>query len=87
MAGMGSLLQVRDVPDDVRRTLKARAAAQGESLNRYLLGLLEREAAQPTVQEVLDRAARRAGRGGVPVVEVLEAARREREDELDHRPS
>ncbi|MGY1643320.1 FitA-like ribbon-helix-helix domain-containing protein [Geodermatophilus sp. SYSU D00703] len=82
---MGSLLQVRDVPEDVRRALKARAAARGESLNRYLLDVLEREAAQPTVQEVLERAARRAGRGGVPIVDVLEAARREREDDLDQR--
>lgn len=82
---MGSLLQIRDVPDDVRRTLKARAAARGESLNRYLLGLLEHEAAQPTVGEVLDRAARRAGRGGASIVDVLDAARREREDELSHR--
>jgi plasmid stability protein len=82
---MGSLLQVRDVPDDVRQALKARAAARGESLNRYLLALLEREAAQPTIAEVLDRAARRAGRGGAPVVDVLEAARLEREDELEHR--
>ncbi|MGY2084498.1 FitA-like ribbon-helix-helix domain-containing protein [Blastococcus sp. SYSU DS0539] len=79
---MGSLLQIRDVPDDVRRALKERAAAQGESLNRYLLDVLTREVAQPTVREVLDRAARRAGRGGIPVVGVLDEARREREGEL-----
>lgn len=82
---MGSLLQIRDVPDDVRRTLKERAAAQGESLNRYLIDLLTREAAQPTVREVLDRANRRAGRGGIPIVDVLDAARRERDDELTRR--
>lgn len=82
---MGSLLQIRDVPDDVRRTLKERAAAQGESLNRHLIGLLEREAAQPTVREVLDRAARRAGRGGISIVDVLDTAWRERDDELAHR--
>lgn len=84
LAPVGSLLQVRDVPDEVRRALKARAAARGESLNRYLLDLLEREAAQPTVREVLDRAAERAGRGGVPIADVLDAIRREREDELGH---
>lgn len=44
---MASLLQIRNVPDDVRRALKARAAAQGESLNAYLLGLIERDVARP----------------------------------------
>lgn len=79
---MGSLLQIRDVPEDVRRALKERAAARGESLNRYVIGLLEREVSQPTVSEVLDRAARRAGRGGTSVIDVLDAVRRERDDEL-----
>jgi len=34
---MASLLQIRNVPDEARRALKARAAARGESLNAYLL--------------------------------------------------
>jgi plasmid stability protein len=76
---MGSLLQVRDVPDDVRRALKARAAARGESLNRYLLGLLERDAARPSVQEVLSRAARRAERASESAVTALDEERRERD--------
>jgi plasmid stability protein len=76
---MGSLLQIRDVPEDTRRALKARAAARGESLNNYLLALLERDVARPTVEEVLERAARRADRATASAVEVLEEARRERE--------
>ncbi|MGH3978385.1 MAG: FitA-like ribbon-helix-helix domain-containing protein [Pseudonocardiaceae bacterium] len=76
---MGSLLQIRNVPDDARRALKARAAARGESLNTYLLDLIEREVARPTVEEVLDRAARRAGRAGASAVDVLEEACGERE--------
>jgi len=79
---MGSLLQIRDVPDEVRRALKARAAAQGESLNSYLLRLLGRDAARPTAREVFERAARRGGRSEVSVVDVLDAARRERESQL-----
>ncbi len=76
---MGSLLQFRNVPDDARRALKARAAARGESLNAYLLDLLEREVRRPTVEEVLDCAARRAGRAGASTVDVLKEARGERE--------
>jgi len=40
-----SLLQIRNVPDESRRVLKARAAARGESLNGYLLELIDREVA------------------------------------------
>lgn len=82
---MSSLLQIRNVPEDVRRALKARAAAQGESLNSYLLRVLCQEARQPTVAEVLDRAARRAERSETSAVEVLDAARTEREEQLSQR--
>lgn len=76
---MSSLLQIRNVPDDARRALKARAAARGTSLNTYLLDLIEREVTRPTVEEVLDRAARRADRASASAVDVLEEARSERE--------
>jgi len=65
-----SLLQIRKVPDDVRKALKARAAAQGESLNTYLLDLIERDAARPTVKEVLDRAGRRAEHASASAIDV-----------------
>jgi plasmid stability protein len=76
---MGSLLQIRDVPEDARRALKARAAAEGKSLNAYLLDLLGREVARPTVAEVLVRASRRSERALTSAVDVVSAARSERE--------
>ncbi|WGW11633.1 hypothetical protein LWF01_16305 [Saxibacter everestensis] len=79
---MGSLLQIRNVPDETRRALKAHAASRGESLNTYLLDLISREAARPTVGEVLERAARRTERATVSAVQVLDAARSERDDQL-----
>lgn len=82
---MGSLLQIRDVPDDVRRALKVRAAARGESLNGYLLDVIANEVARPTIGEVLDRAARRAEQSGGSAVAALDAARAEREDQLHRR--
>ncbi|MCU4185579.1 Arc family DNA-binding protein [Acidiferrimicrobium sp. IK] len=82
---MGSPLQIRDVPDEARRLLKSRAAAQGRSLNSYLLEVISREVARPTVAEVLERAARRSERGSESSVDVLEAARRDREDQLTDR--
>lgn len=81
---MASLLQIRNVPDEARRTLKVRAAARGESLNTYLLDLIEREVACPTVTEVFDRAAQRAERATASAVEVLHEARGARAGHLKH---
>ncbi|TFD55691.1 MULTISPECIES: hypothetical protein [unclassified Cryobacterium] len=82
---MSSLLQIRNVPDHARRALKARAADRGESLNSYLLDLLDREVARPTVGEVLDRAARRAERAEISALETLASARTERLGQLQER--
>jgi plasmid stability protein len=54
-------IQVRNVPDDVHRTLRARAAAAGLSLSEYALRELERVAERPPVADVLQRAGARAG--------------------------
>ncbi len=83
---MSSLLQIRDVPEEARRGLKARAAARGQSLNAYLLDIIERETARPTVAEVLDRAAQRAERANASAAEVIAAARGEREEQLISQP-
>jgi len=57
---MGKLLQVRDVPEDVHRTLKARAAQRGASLSEYLRRELAIIAARPSAEEVLERLRGRA---------------------------
>jgi plasmid stability protein len=67
---MGVLLQIRDVPDDVHRALKARAAAAGVSLSEYVRGVLERTANRPTPTEL---AARIAARGAVEPSQPSEA--------------
>jgi antitoxin FitA len=53
------LVQVRDVSDEVHRTLKARAAMEGVSLSEYLRAELEHLAARPTPRELSERLARR----------------------------
>lgn len=83
---MSSLVQIRNVPEEVRRALKARAAARGESLNGYLLEIVSREVARPTVDEVLARAARRTERANASAVQALDAARAERDEQLHRRP-
>lgn len=80
---MGSLLQIRDVPDELRRVLKARAAARGQSLNSFLLEVLSREMSRPSVADVLERAARRTERSTGSAVEAIREAREERDREMD----
>lgn len=51
---------MRDVPEVVHRTLKARAAQSGISLSEYLRGELALIASRPTPDEVLQRLRSRA---------------------------
>lgn len=53
------LLQIRNVPDNVHRTLKSRAALAGMSLSEYALAELRRAAERPTRDEILARIATR----------------------------
>jgi antitoxin FitA len=82
---MAGLVQIRNVPEQTRRALKQRAAARGESLNTYLLGVLDAEVERPTVAEVLDRAARRSEQATASAVDAVRRERTERDDRLASR--
>lgn len=72
-------LQVRDVPEDVRTTLKVRAAAAGQSLSEYVLGELSRIAHQPTLSELTARLGQRETvEPTTPAAEILRSERDER---------
>lgn len=49
------LIQIRNVPEDVHRKLKARAAEDGRTLSDYVLEELERMAGLPTMAETRAR--------------------------------
>ena len=69
-------IQVRNVPDEVHRTLRARAVASGVSLSDYALGELERTARRPPVADLLARAGERAGgASGEAIVAAVRAGR------------
>jgi antitoxin FitA len=53
-------LTIRDVSDEAVRTMKIRAAQAGQSLQAYLRGLIEKEAAKPTVAEAVEQTRREA---------------------------
>ena len=74
---MTKMIQVRNVPAALHRTLKARAALAGMTLSDYLLAELRRVAERPTLEEIRERL---AGRSQVaPRVTPAEAVRAERE--------
>ena len=66
------LIQIRNVPDDVHRTLKVRAAAEGTSLSDYVLREVTRVARTPTPEE-LDERIRRRRPAGVSTEDILAA--------------
>jgi antitoxin FitA len=69
-------IQVRNVPDEVHRTLRTRAAASGISLSDYALVELERVAGRPPVADLLARARQRAGgASGEAIVAAVRAGR------------
>jgi len=56
---MAKMIQIRNVPESVHRTMKARAAQAGMSLSDYLLAEVNRLAELPTIDELTERIRRR----------------------------
>jgi plasmid stability protein len=54
---MASMIQIRNVPDELHRDLKVRAARSGMTLSDFLLAELRSLSVRPTMHEWLDRAA------------------------------
>lgn len=48
-------LQVRNVPAELHRALKAKAAMEGASLSEFVLAELEKVARRPTPRELRER--------------------------------
>lgn len=74
---MGTMIQIRNVPDTLHRRLKSRAALAGMSLSDYLLSELRHVAERPTLDELRERIRSRP-ETALPVTSA-EALREERE--------
>jgi plasmid stability protein len=57
---MTTAITIRNVPDDIRDELAARAARSGRSLQEYVLRQLIDIATRPSVEDVIARARTRA---------------------------
>lgn len=76
---MSTMIQIRNVPDDVHRRIKARAALAGMSMSEYILRELERLLERPTRRELLERIE------SLPEVELEESAAEALREERSHR--
>lgn len=68
-------MTIRDVPDDVRDELAARAARAGQSLQEYVRTMLVSSTVRPSVGDVIARARARVAVTGttVSVTDILNA--------------
>jgi plasmid stability protein len=56
---MSHMIQIRNVPEGLHRSLKARAATSGMSLSDYLLMEIKEIAERPTLHELRERVLKR----------------------------
>ncbi len=76
---MNKVIQVRDVPPEVHRRLKARAAEQGRTLSDLVREQLEEAARRPSMGEMLDRLrVREAAEPGESSADAIRAGRDDR---------
>ena len=69
------MLQVRNIPDDLHRALKERAAREGTTMSELVLRELPRLAYRPSPEQVLARIGERTPVGGAPAAELIDAER------------
>lgn len=56
---MGTMIQIRHVPEDIHKALKNRAVKNGMSLSEYVLRELIKIVERPTLEEILGRIEKR----------------------------
>jgi antitoxin FitA len=74
---MPKMIQIRNVPDEVHKTLKVRAAEEGISLSDYIKRDLEELSKQLTLGDVFARA-RARGPSGITTEEIVDGIRASR---------
>jgi len=72
------MLQVRNVPDDVHRALKERAAREGTTMSDLVLRELPRIANKPSPEQIIARIRHRSPVGGPPAADLIALERDQR---------
>lgn len=73
------MIQVRNVPDDLHRALKERAAREATTMSALIVRELPRLAHDPSPQQVLARIRQRSTVDGPPAAELIAGERAQRD--------
>jgi plasmid stability protein len=77
---MSKMIQIRNVPDDLHRELKMRAAAAGMSLSDYIKRELSRRSRKSTIKEIGARSKGRSAGSTLTTKDVVDTFREMRGD-------
>jgi len=77
---MSKMIQIRNVPDDLHRELKMRAAAAGMSMSDYIKRELDRRRRKSTIAEMVARREAQGRRSTATTQEVVDIIREARGD-------
>jgi antitoxin FitA len=77
---MSKMIQIRNVPDDLHRELKMRAAAAGMSMSDYIKRELGRRSRKSTIKEVAARSQGRSAEWNLTTQEIVDTIREGRGD-------
>lgn len=84
VVNMSKMIQIRNVPDEVHRRLKIRAAEEGQSLSDYLLGEVAHFAVLPSMAEMRERVMSQepVDIGAEEIVRAIREGREERDEAI-----
>lgn len=77
---MSKMIQIRNVPDDLHRELKMRAAAAGMSMSDYIKRELDRRSRKSTIKEVAARSQGRSAEWNLTTQDIVDTIREGRGD-------
>jgi antitoxin FitA len=77
---MSKMIQIRNVPDDLHRELKMRAAAAGMSMSDYIKQELGRRSRKSTIKEIRARSKGRSAGSTLTTQDVVDTIREMRGD-------
>jgi hypothetical protein len=77
---MSKMIQIRNVPDDLHRELKMRAAAAGMSMSDYIKRELNRRSRKSTIREIGARSQGRSAGSTLTTQDVVDTIREMRGD-------
>jgi hypothetical protein len=80
VAHMSKMIQIRNVPDDLHRELKMRAAAAGMSMSDYIKRELGRRSRKSTIKEIGARSQGRSKESSLTPQDVVDTIREMRGD-------